>query len=258
MLASRPVERIKAVSKEEFYRSYIPLHHPFVITGLVDSWPALQIWSMEYIAENFATEEVGVVPLKNGQLDLNTERGSRIERLTVAESMLSITEGKLKDGWAIGSALEDFPSEMQQQSPAPVYCSNGKFLRARVFLGPSGLVTSLHQDLFDNLYTTVKGCKRVTLFAPRASVYRHPPFSKLPNHAQADPEKPDYDRFPKFQQAQPYIVDLMAGETLYIPALWWHHLRNMQPTIAVSFWWSRGWMLPIVWVAAMYKKMRTI
>jgi hypothetical protein len=76
----------------------------------------------------------------------------------------------------------------------------------------------------------------------------------MPNHAHVDPEKPDYERCPKFRDAQPYVVELVAGETLFIPSLWWHHLRNLEPSMALNFWWSTGWKLPIAWAMAMTKK----
>lgn len=258
MKALSSISTISPVSEKEFYDLYVRKSRPVVIKGLVDDWHALRLWDNEYFTKHFATVIAGVVPLKNGELDLSTERGSKIEQLTVERSMQSVQAGLLNNGWAIASPIENFPIDMQKQCPPAMYCSRGRFLRGRVFVGPEGAVTSLHQDLFENLYTTVKGCKRITLFAPDAPVYRYSPFSKLPNHAQVNPEQPDYKRFPKFKYAKPIIVDLKAGETLYIPALWWHHLRNTEPTIAVSYWWSQGWKLSVALAAAAYKKMRGI
>jgi hypothetical protein len=252
------IGKIEPISKEAFYEKYVSANRPVVISNLVNDWEALQTWTPEYFANRFSYVNAGVVPLRNGELDLSEERGSKIVNITVEESIKSVQAGKLTDGWAIASPIENFPLEMQQQCPPSVYCASGKFLRGRVFIGPKGIVTSLHQDLFENLYTTVNGCKRITLFAPNSPVYRHSPFSKLPNHAQVNPENPDYNRFPKFKNTNPIIIDLKAGETLYIPAFWWHHLRNTEPTIAVSYWWSQGWRLPIAWAAAVYKKCRGI
>ncbi len=250
--------RIPPPSKEYFYRHYVRTGTPVVITGLVSNWQALERWNFEYFQSYFSHTEAGVVRLKNGELDLNTERGSKTERLTVGETIQSIMQGKLDNGWVIASPVEAFPPVLQQDYAPPAYCADGQFLRARIFLGPSGTVTSLHQDLFENLYITVKGKKRITLFSPSSPVYRYPPFSKLPNHAQVDPEQPDYEKFPRLKNAQPYIVELAAGETLYIPAFWWHHLRNTEPSVTISFWWSQGWKLWIARAAALYKKMRNI
>ena len=43
--------------------------------------------------------------------------------------------------------------------------------------------------------------------------------------------------------AHPMILDVKAGETLYLPAGWWHHVRQTGLTIALNWWYdieSRG------------------
>ena len=102
----------------------------------------------------------------------------------------------------------------------------------------------------------IEGKKRITLFAPSDSVYPNPRLSKSPNYSQVDMENPDYMHFPKFHKAQPYVVDLTKGQTLYMPGMWWHHLRNHETSIAVSFWWAVGWKLWVVRAASIYKKLR--
>ncbi len=135
-----------------------------------------------------------------------------------------------------------------------MYCEGGRFLTSRIFLGPAGTLSPLHQDLPENLHVMVKGKKRIILFSPSSPVYPAR-FSELPNHARVDPEKPDYERFPGFSKAQPYTVDLEAGETLFLPSLWWHHFHNLAPSMAVNFWWPTGWKLPLVGAMVVYRKM---
>jgi hypothetical protein len=258
MRAPVAIKRIKPVSIKEFNENYVGANSPVVISGLVDEWPAFERWDFGYFAQNFGDVNAGVIRIKQGECDYNTHRGSAMENTRVSEAIDSIEKGQLDNGWAMITPVDAFPEKLQKDYSTPVYCANGKFLRSRVFVGPKGTITSLHQDLPENLYVIVKGKKRITLFAPSSSVYPNARFSKLPNHAQIDVEKPDYKRFPHLKEAQPYLVDLSAGETLFIPSFWWHHLRNLEPTIAINFWWSQGWKLPIAWTAAMYKKLRGI
>lgn len=258
MKPSKDIPRISAPDKETFFKEFVSKSQPVIIKDLVNNWPALKKWNMPYFAENYGTVHTGAIPVKDGECDFNTETGSRLSYTALQESINSIMNGKIENGFAIATPDEVFPSALKNDYPPPEYCTDGKYLRARIFLGAEGTVTSLHQDLFENLYTMVKGTKRITLFAPQDSVYPNPRFSKLPNHAQTNPEKPDYEKFPRFKDAQPYIIDLKASETLYIPSFWWHHLRNVEESIAVSFWWAYGWKLPVVWAAAQYKKLRKI
>jgi hypothetical protein len=258
MLKPLDIPRIAPPSKEDFYSHYLRAGKPVVITGLVDSWAATSKWNFDYFESELGNVEAGVFRLKGGECDINQDTGSFRGSMPLRESIASVKAGNLNGGYAVATAMTVFSEEVQKQFSAPVYCADGKFLRSLIFMGPTGVVSSLHHDLPENLYVMVKGKKRITLFHPSAPVYPNSPFSKIPNHVQLDMEQPDYERFPKFKNAQPYVVDLVAGETLFIPHLWWHHLRNLEPSIAVNFWWSQGLMLPIAWAAAMYKKYRKI
>ena len=41
-----------------------------------------------------------------------------------------------------------------------------------------------------------------------------------------DPLKPDLAKYPKFQKTSPLKLRLYAGDLLYLPSLWFHHLRQ--------------------------------
>lgn len=252
------IKRIAPPSVEDFYRDYVKPARPVVITGLIKDWPAATLWNMDYFAQNFGHVNAEVYKLKGDKCEVNTDKGSVTEPVPLRDCIASINAGKLDGGWTIASPVNLFPEVLQKDYKAPVYCADGKFLRSVAFLGPPGAVSPLHQDLPENIYVLVKGKKRITIFSPLDSVYPNSRFSKLPNHSQIDAEKPDYNLFPRLKDAQPYIVDLEAGETLFIPSLWWHHLRNLDTSIALNFWWSQGWKLPVAWAAAMYKKYRKI
>ena len=53
-----------------------------------------------------------------------------------------------------------------------------------------------------------------------------------------DPLKPDLERFPEYKNASPVRMRLEAGDVLYLPSLWFHHLRQSQGCIAVNFWYD--------------------
>ena len=40
------------------------------------------------------------------------------------------------------------------------------------------------------------------------------------------------------QEAQPIVIDVHAGETLYLPAGWWHYVKQQGTTIAVNWWYD--------------------
>ena len=56
---------------------------------------------------------------------------------------------------------------------------------------------------------------------------------------EVDPACPDLKRFPQFQHASPLQVEVHAGETLFLPALWYHRVGSKNGlTIAVNYWYE--------------------
>lgn len=55
-----PIERVKTISKEDFYTNYVCKQKPLVIEKLTEDWPAYEKWNLNYI-KNIAGEKT--VPL---------------------------------------------------------------------------------------------------------------------------------------------------------------------------------------------------
>jgi hypothetical protein len=52
---------------------------------------------------------------------------------------------------------------------------------------------------------------------------------------------PDLGRFPRFADAwaTARLADLMPGDALYMPGMWWHHVESLSPVNAlINYWWS--------------------
>ncbi len=53
-------------------------------------------------------------------------------------------------------------------------------------------------------------------------------------------DQPDFERFPQFRAALAAAVtaELAAGDALFIPPLWWHHVESLEPfNLLVNYWW---------------------
>ena len=51
---------------------------------------------------------------------------------------------------------------------------------------------------------------------------------------------PDLDRFPRFTEALEHamVAELEAGDALFIPSMWWHHVEGLAPfNVLVNYWW---------------------
>lgn len=102
-----------------------------------------------------------------------------------------------------------------------------------------------HFDFPRNIACCVIGQRRFTLFPPDqvANLYVGPwdltpagqPISMV------DFENPDYDRFPRFAEAEAnaVVTELAPGDVIYIPNMWWHQVESLSVINGlVNFWWQ--------------------
>ncbi|GLJ12483.1 hypothetical protein SUGI_0191910 [Cryptomeria japonica] len=140
-----------------------------------------------------------------------------------------------------------------------------------LWIGNERATTSFHKDHYENLYAVVSGQKHFLLMPPtdvhRMYVRDHPAahytisqatgeFSiELDNPPQyvpwasIDPYPPSSEveqsriLFPRyFNGPKPFECTVQAGEILYLPSLWFHHVRQTPDaegrTIAINYWYD--------------------
>lgn len=112
-----------------------------------------------------------------------------------------------------------------------------------IWLGNQTCIAA-HYDIPDNIACVVAGKRRFTLFPPEQleNLYVGPL-----DHAPAgqaisivDLREPDFDTHPKFRQALKHaqVADLEAGDALFIPSMWWHHVEGLEPfNVLINYWW---------------------
>lgn len=129
-----------------------------------------------------------------------------------------------------------------------------------LWIGDNRSTSSVHKDPFDNIYCVVRGVKTFTLLPPTdvrylyekpfpiGSYYQSKPGEKFAivkekgnvPWCQVDPLIPDLKKYPDFIHASPIHVEVKQGETLFLPALWYHRVGSSGPdvTIAVNYWYD--------------------
>jgi hypothetical protein len=53
-----------------------------------------------------------------------------------------------------------------------------------------------------------------------------------------DPLVPNRTKYPDYEKATVYEIRLNAGDILYLPSMWYHHVRQSHKCIAVNFWYD--------------------
>ena len=111
-----------------------------------------------------------------------------------------------------------------------------------LFTGGQTSITHMHFDIDVShiLHTQFGGRKRVLLFPneEKYKLYRKPfevlslaDFSNYYDHTNS---KIDYEQFPALKKARGYDLELAHGDTLFMPAGYWHHMEYIDSGFAMS------------------------
>jgi hypothetical protein len=116
---------------------------------------------------------------------------------------------------------------------------------ASIWLGNRTRIAA-HFDMPDNLACVAVGRRRFTLFPPAElpNLYAGP-LEFTPAGQQislVDFANPDFERYPRFASAlrSARVAELAAGDALYIPGMWWHHVEALAAcNVLVNYWWQQ-------------------
>ncbi|MEO9130783.1 MAG: cupin-like domain-containing protein [Sphingomonas sp.] len=114
----------------------------------------------------------------------------------------------------------------------------------RVWIG-NAVTVAAHYDPADNIACVAAGRRRFTLFPPEQVGNLYPgPFELTiagPIVSMVDFDAPDLALYPGFAEAMKaaLVADLEPGDAIYIPCMWWHHVRSTEPmNMLANYWWE--------------------
>lgn len=103
-----------------------------------------------------------------------------------------------------------------------------------------------HYDATDNIACVAAGKRRFTLFPPNQldNLYIGPlDFTPAGQSASlVDFAQPDLIKHPKFAMAMQHaqVAELEAGDAIFIPSMWWHHVEGLSRfNVLVNYWWRQ-------------------
>lgn len=115
-----------------------------------------------------------------------------------------------------------------------------------IWIGNQTIVPA-HYDVPDNLACVCAGKRRFTLFPPDqlGNLYIGPLDFTPAGQAISlvDINNPNFDKHPKYKEAiaQAQMAELSAGDGIFIPSLWWHHVESFNNlNILVNYWWKKS------------------
>ena len=117
----------------------------------------------------------------------------------------------------------------------------------------------MHKDPYENIYCVVRGHKDITLQPPTdlpwipysdltPATYQRLESGEWRRNIDHDAEKvgwividpvnPDLAKYPDYVHSTVMRLRLEAGDCLYLPSFWFHHLTQSHGCIAVNYWYD--------------------
>ncbi len=232
----RPVEKLKTISPADFKNKYYNTCTPVIITDLAREWPAYQKWNWDYFTEVVGEKEVGVY--NNIKSDSYTPINTADAYMKFGDYLQKAKSGPLDLRIFLFNIFQHAPQLTQDFSWPDEYMKGFVKKFPMLFVGGQGSITHMHFDIDMShiLHTQFAGKKKVLLFPfeEQYKLYRKPwEVLSLANFANYNQDF-DYDNFPAVKLAKGYEVVLEHGDTLFMPAGYWHHMEYIEAGFAMS------------------------
>jgi Cupin-like domain len=230
------VDTFASISPEDFKANYYDVMKPVVIKNLAKQWPAYSKWNWDYFIDMVGDKEVGVY--NNIKSDAYTPINTADDYMKFGDYLRKVKAGPLDLRIFLFNIFQHAP-QLVSDFTWPDHLMKG-FVKKypMLFTGGQGSITHIHFDidLSHILHTQFIGRKRVLLFPyeEQKKLYRKPwEVLSVANFANYNQDF-DYENFPAVKLAKGYEVILEHGDTLFMPAGYWHHMEYIDGGFAMS------------------------
>ena len=230
------IDKVASISPEDFKINYYDKMRPLIITDLSKQWPAYKNWNWDYFIDKVGNKEVGVY--NNVKSDSYTPINTADAYMKFGEYLQKVKAGPLDLRIFLFNIFQHAPQITGDFSWPDELMTGFVKKYPMLFVGGQGSVTHMHFDIDMShiLHTQFMGRKRVLLFPHEEQIklYRKPwEVLSLANYANYSQDF-DYENFPAVKLAKGYEVILTHGDTLFMPAGYWHHMEYIDSGFAMS------------------------
>ena len=248
------------------FRKILQASQPHVIKEAINYWPALTTrpWSSPSYLRYCTIGGRRLVPVELGRSYTDDDWGQAIIPFAEFLDKFILKPGSSMAYLAQHDLLAQIPA-LREDIVIPDFCytdppcadlclSHPSYPATKLdepllnaWFGPAGTISPLHTDPYHNILCQIVGKKYVRIYNPNQRTKLYPRGTEngidMSNTSRVPPELvemslgPD-DEFPLFDEAQYVETILSEGDSLYIPAGWWHYVRSLSISFSVSFWWN--------------------
>ncbi len=225
---------VDAIDPVVFFRDYHHRNLPAKLTGLVDHWPAMEHWTLDYLAGKIGNTVVELQGqrLSGGDYEMAKDRHKRHVPFSEFVALLRQTDSS-NDFY-----ITAYNDTVNKQALAPLWEDVGDLSLLKpsggqdgfFWMGPKGTITPFHHDLTNNLLLQISGRKRVTMVAPYDTAYM-----RNHHHCFSLWTSPDAIRAQGAAAPKLWQCDIGPGEAIFLPVGWWHYVEALDHTIGMSF-----------------------
>lgn len=226
------LDRIACPPPGQFKSTLEARDTPALITGVMDSWPALQRWTPDEIARRYGDLEFLTTlhtPTTGRPYEKVAQNFRRAMTLGAFVDHMRSTDlpcyirRQIISKWDGATADFDFES---------LFPHDPQDKRAYVWFGANTL-TPMHFDMSNGILCQLYGTKRIYAVSPADSARLYP-YAHSCTKSPVLPSAPDLQSFPDYADVTLYEGRLNRGEVLFLPTGWWHSIVAEGPSVSVS------------------------
>jgi hypothetical protein len=227
------IDRVKTISKDDFYNNYVKKQRPVVIEQLTKDWPAYEKWKLNYIKDIAGNK---TVPLYDDRPVSHEDGFNQAHaKMKMADYVDLLQTKPTNYRIFLYNLMKEVPSLKEDFRWPDIGLKLVKQL-PMLFFGGEGSKVFIHYDIdYSNiLHFHFHGNKRCILFAPNQTPYLYKVPHALISREDIDFDNPDFKKWPALKQAKGLVANLKHGEMLYMPEGYWHYMKYVTPGFSMS------------------------
>lgn len=236
----RPLDVHRELSPEDFQENYYKHGKPVIIKNLSRTWPAYTKWNWDYFKQAVGDKEVGVY--NNVKSDAYTPINKADGYMKFGEYLDLIRKGPAELRIFLFNIFQHAPQLVNDFAWPEEYMKGFVKSYPMLFTGGAGSITHMHFDidLSHIFHTQFAGKKRILMFPYKEQykLYRKPfEVLSMADFSRYYDEKNSLvntQKFPALKLAEGFDATLDHGDTLFMPAGYWHHMEYLESGFAMS------------------------
>jgi hypothetical protein len=219
------IDRVDGITREEFQKKYMIPQKPVIVKHFYGKEsPLYTKWTFDYFKRELGHLEVGVYDVEGEKRQDDRSYKGTDNKMKFGDYLDLVQAGPTSKRLFLFNVFKH-KKELFDDFTFPDVADNVLKFLPFAFFGGEGAVTRIHKDMDNSnvFLSELYGNKRVVLFDPKYSelLYRYP----FGTHTSIDINNPDYDKFPGLDKVVGYDCTIEAGDTIFMPSGWWHHIE---------------------------------